>query len=98
VEPGGADDEVIDCGYVAELLARDWGFHRDATANLERVRRAVPGEIALAGDGARRVEDAAVKLRETIDGTRKSMAWKMRARVGDRMQWWEDVSDRELTY
>lgn len=98
VEPGGADDEVIDCGYVAELLARDWGFHRDATANLERVRRAVPGEVALAGDGARRVEDAAVKLRETIDGTRKSMAWKMRARVGDRMQWWEDVSDRELTY
>jgi hypothetical protein len=98
VEPGSGDDEVIDCGYVAGLLARDWGFHRDATANLERVRRAVAGEVSLGGDGARRAEEAAVKLRETIDGTHKSMAWRMRARVGERMQWWEDVSDRELTY
>jgi hypothetical protein len=39
-----------------------------------------------------------VKLREAIDETQKSRGWRMRARVGERMQWWEDVSEREDTY
>jgi hypothetical protein len=95
VAPGDGDGEVIDCAYVAGLLARDWGFHRDATANLERVREAAP---RLSGDRGRRVEQRAVKLREAIDGTQKSRGWRMRARVGERMQWWDDVSEREDTY
>jgi hypothetical protein len=95
VESGSGDDELIDCRYVAGLLARDWGFHRDATANLERVRQAAP---VLAAERARRVEAGAVKLREAIDDTQKSRGWRMRARVGERMQWWEDVSEREDTY
>jgi len=94
VAPDQGDDEVIDCGYVAALLARDWGFHRDATENLERVRD-MAGALA---DGAQRVQDRAVKLRAAIDDKDKSRGWRMRARVGERMQWWDDVSDREDTY
>jgi hypothetical protein len=94
VAPGDGDDEVIDCEYVAGLLTRDWGFHRDATANLDRVHDAA----ATLGDGARRVEERAVKLRAAIDGTQKSRGWRMRARVGERMQWWDDVSEREDAY
>ena len=94
VAPGGGDDEVIDCEYVAGLLARDWGFHRDATANLDRVHDAA----ATLGDRAPRVAERAVRLREAIDGTQKSRGWRMRARVGERMQWWDDVSEREDTY
>ena len=95
VAPDDGHREVIDCGYVAGLLARDWGFHRDATANLERIRDAAS---ALAGDRAQRVHAGTAKLREAIDDTQKSRAWRMRARVGERMQWWEDVSEREDTY
>jgi hypothetical protein len=94
VAPDEGDGEVIDCAYVAGLLARDWGFHRDATANLDRVRDAA-GALA---DGAQRVQDRAVKLRAAIDDKDKSRGWRMRARVGDRMQWWDDVSEREDTY
>jgi len=95
VEPAAGNDELIDCRYVAGLLARDWGFHRDATANLERVRQAAP---VLPAERARRVETGATKLQEAIDDTQKSRGWRMRARVGERMQWWEDVSEREDTY
>ncbi len=95
VAPDEGHHEVIDCGYVAGLLARDWGFHRDAMANLERIRDAAG---ALAGDRAQRVQAGAAKLREAIDDTQKSRSWRMRARVGERMQWWEDVSEREDTY
>jgi hypothetical protein len=33
-----ATGEAIDAGYVAGLLARDWGFHHTATANLAGLR------------------------------------------------------------
>ena len=36
--PAGACRSAIDRDYVAGVLAGDWGFHRDATANLDRVR------------------------------------------------------------
>jgi hypothetical protein len=89
------DPERIDRDYVAGLLAADWGFYRDATANLDRVRDAAG---ALAPHSADRVDEAARALSEAIEDARKGMAWRMRARVGERMQWWEDVSEREATY
>lgn len=93
VGPAG-DPERIDRDYVAGVLAGDWGFHRDATANLERVREAA-GPLALPTE---RVDDAATALQKAIGQARKSMGWRMRARVGERMQWWEDVDERVDTY
>jgi hypothetical protein len=94
VGPGG-DPERIDRDYVAGVLAGDWGFHRDAVANLDRVREA---QVPLSAEQLRRVDEAAGALRDAIGHVRKSMAWRMRARVGERMQWWEDVSERVDTY
>jgi hypothetical protein len=92
------DDERIDRDYVAGVLAGDWGFHRDATANLDRVRREAGREVPISAAQARRVDEGAAALGDAIAQARKSMAWRMRARVGERMQWWEDVSERVDTY
>ncbi|HEX2156017.1 MAG TPA: hypothetical protein VHS79_03365 [Actinomycetes bacterium] len=87
------DPEAIDAGYVAGLLARDWGFHHTATANL----------AALAGGGAANGSAATVAERVSdllaaIEAAPKSVRWRARARVGERMQWWQDVDDREAVY
>jgi hypothetical protein len=97
VGPAG-DQERIDRDYVAGVLAGDCGFHRDATANLDRVREAAGRQVPLSAERVRRVHDAAVALGEAIAQAHKSMAWRMRARVGERMQWWEDVNERVDTY
>jgi hypothetical protein len=97
VGPAG-DQERIDRDYVAGVLAGDWGFHRDATANLERIREAAGGQVPLSAERVRSVDDGAGALGEAIARTRKSMGWRMRARVGERMQWWEDVDERVDTY
>jgi hypothetical protein len=94
VGPAG-DGERIDRDYVAGVLSRDWGFHRDASANLERV---ASGELPLAAERARRARDSAAELAEAIARAPKSLAWRMRARVGERMQWWQDVNERVDTY
>ena len=86
--------EDIDPAYVAGLLARDWGFHRTATANLQALRSSAEG-----GNGSGRlVGDRAGALLAAIDAAPKSVRWRARARLGERLQWWQDVDDREAVY
>jgi hypothetical protein len=69
----------------------DWGWWRTVTGNLDRVIELVGGELArLVPSGARHdpVEQAAA-LRRHADTMRKSLKWKLRARVGERVQWYE---------
>jgi hypothetical protein len=88
-EPG----EAIDAGYVAGLLARDWGFHHTATANLAALRAEPPGN----GTG-QLVGERVDALLAAIDAAPKSVRWRARARVGERLQWWQDVDEREAVY
>jgi hypothetical protein len=94
--PVGAADqpgEGIDPAYVAGLLARDWGFHHTATANLAALRD------DPAGNGtAATVRGRAEALLGAIEAAPKSVRWRARARVGERMQWWQDVDEREAVY
>jgi hypothetical protein len=95
------DRELIDAGYVAGLLAHDWGLHHTAVANLERIVRALHGAEGDALGGPQLVAPAltgAELLRAAIDGAAKSRGWRLRARIGERMQWWEDVDEREGAY
>jgi hypothetical protein len=87
------DGEAIDAGYVAGLLARDWGFHHTATANLAALRAAPPGN-----GGGRLVAERIDALLARIEDAPKSVRWRARARVGERLQWWQDVDEREAVY
>ena len=85
--------EAIDPAYVAGLLARDWGFHHTATANLAALR-----DEAAGNGSAATVRGRVDALLGAIEGAPKSVRWRARARVGERMQWWQDVDDREAVY
>jgi hypothetical protein len=86
-----SDPEAIDAAYVAGLLARDWGFHHTATLTALADGGAGNGSAATV---AERVTD----LLAAIEAAPKSVRWRARARVGERMQWWQDVDDREAVY
>ena len=112
-EVGEGGEEEIEAAHIARLLARDWGFHHTATANLARVQRGVtsagpagtactPGAasqvIDVGEEGIARVLRGAGRLLDAIAAEPKSLAWRMRDKVGERKQWWQDVDDREATY
>jgi hypothetical protein len=86
--------------YVTGLLAGDWGFHHSAVANLEAIcAQAGSGDrLGLAQDESERVVQRGRALLEQIEAAPKSLGWRMRAKVGERKQWWEDVNEREDTY
>jgi hypothetical protein len=83
----------IDVGYLTGLLARDWGFSYSATANLRAVRDATRDLDALDSDTAEVVRERADELIAAIDAEPKSSRWKMRARLGTRVRWYEDVQE-----
>jgi hypothetical protein len=96
---GDEKPELIDAGYIARLLARDWGFHHTAMRNLERVQpAAAEGPVDLGPAGNEQARLGAQRLRETVESEPKTLSWRVRDKVGERKQWWQDVDDREATY
>lgn len=86
-----ATGDGLDAGHVARQLARDWGFHHTATENVEKVRRLVP-EAGLNGDAAA-TGDRLQRLAAAIEQEPKTRRWKLRAKIGTRAQWYEDVEE-----
>lgn len=76
----------IDAGYVAQLCARDWGLWRTLQLNRGRLEEyAERLEPSIRGAVVARLDE----LFHRIDREPKSMAWKLRARIGDRVRWYE---------
>ncbi len=67
VSPTGGRRPSI-AGYVAQLMADDWGFYHTATANLDKVGESAAGVAALSGSNASDIaENAAAILRQIED-------------------------------
>ena len=90
---GSGDDDTVDVGRIARLCADDWGLWRTLTRNLETVAALAGTYPQLDADQRARVAGATSALKSAIDSVPKSMAWRMRDRVGDRRQWWTDVEE-----
>ena len=92
-----ADLERVSVSTVAGVLARDWGFHHTATRNLDRLASHA-GTVEIAAGERARLLESIVALQAAADAAPKTLGWRLRARVGERLQWWQDVDEREATY
>ncbi|MGH2936043.1 MAG: hypothetical protein ACRDL2_16230 [Gaiellaceae bacterium] len=79
----GADE--LDADAVADTLAGDWGFWYTATANVEKARSQADGQAA----------EQLAELARRIDQRPKSSRWKMRAKVGPRLRWYQEVEEAQ---
>jgi hypothetical protein len=90
LDPGGAD--AIDAARVATLTSRDWGLQRTFELNLERLREAV-GALPLEQGSREAIAVRIERLGAVIDAAPKSRKWKLRDRIGDRKQWYEEPEE-----
>jgi hypothetical protein len=85
-----ARGEVIDTGRFGEVLAADWGWWRTCTGNLEKLPELLAGSPELAPPRPRFDPLAqAAQLLEVAKSVPKSVKWRLRANVGDRVRWYE---------
>jgi hypothetical protein len=87
----GDEAETIGLARFGKVVADDWGWWRTTTGSLDRVVELARGELArLVPPGCDFDPiDQAVALRKHADAVPKGLKWKVRARVGDRVQWYE---------
>jgi len=98
VTASGAGPEELDATYLAGVLAGDWGFHHTAVTNMAKIADATNDASDLGAETNRVILDRLDALATAIDSAPKSRRWRLRARVGERIQWWQDVDEREATY
>jgi hypothetical protein len=83
--PLGSGVEEIDGERLARYLGSDWGLWRTVTENISRLREWSPGAPA----GGDRIAAMVDFLTSLIEAAPRSLKWKARARIGDRMIWYE---------
>lgn len=94
VSPDGpAGPDTIDAGHVAGVMRGDWGFCYTAQANLGKIADAAGRLPALPAPAAASVRERAAALLGAIEAAPKTRRWKLRARAGTRVRWYEEVED-----
>lgn len=90
---GDNDHETIDIARISRLCSQDWGLWRTVTMNLGKVAQ-VGREYAQLNDEEKKHLSSQVELALTrINAEAKPMAWRLRAKIGDRIKWYQEVDD-----
>ena len=87
-----ADGDSINGAYVASACAADWGLWRTSTLNLDRTIDALP-EYGFTDAERELIARRVGRLRGDIEIVPKRATWKLRSRVGDRVQWYEEPEE-----
>jgi hypothetical protein len=72
---------------VAEVCAGDWGLYTTVADNLGKARALAP-ELG-GGDDLERIEARIRELQRRLELEPKTRAWKLRAKIGRRVRWYE---------
>ena len=90
---GDGDRDTINLARIAKLCAEDWGFWRTTTMNLEKLERFAASRPELNEEQKARLTASVAALRQRLDAEPKPLAWRMRARIGERVKWYNDVEE-----
>jgi hypothetical protein len=90
---GDEDKETINIKRIAGLCSTDWGLWRTTTMNLDKVRQMAQGYEQLTSEQKEKINSQVEKALARMDQEPKSLAWRLRARVGDRVKWYKDVDE-----
>jgi hypothetical protein len=85
---GEGDAETINLQRVADLCAQDWGLWKTVTVSAGKVADYCDA-YNLPGPEKLTIAERLTVLRLALDDTPKSLKWKMRAKVGDRLKWYD---------
>ncbi len=107
--PLGQDDGAPDASQgqgainvprIVAITSTDWGWWRTVTGNLDKLAQYLVSEYKPAdldvGKGRGVLFDPGAQVRDlraAIDAAPKSTRWKMRARVGERVAWYDEPEE-----
>ncbi len=85
------DDDSIAISTIVSLLNQDWGFYYTTQQNLQKVRQIANG--LLEKEHVDTIIQRIDFLSSAIETAPKTMRWRIREKIGTRMQWYNDVEE-----
>ena len=86
------DNSAINIDYITQQLGSDWGFWKTIILNLERVAQYLHEELDV-NTFSKALENV-TELQKVLEDCPKSLSWKLRDIVGERVKWYEEPEDR----
>ncbi|MEM3192503.1 MAG: hypothetical protein QW292_10555 [Candidatus Parvarchaeota archaeon] len=74
--------------FIVKLCAEDWGIYKTLTSNLIKVGNFAK-TLELSSEDSKLVQEKILGLLDDIEHSDKSLKWKMRSRIGEKVRWYE---------
>lgn len=91
---GKTDKETINVDYICKILANDWGFYYTVTENLKKIVSFLEFYNILTYQDKLNIKSKVDGLLQAIDKYPKSLAWKLRAKIGPSKKWYKEVEEK----
>jgi hypothetical protein len=90
---GDEEEETINRSRLANLCAQDWGLWKTVTTNLRKVKDYVNTCQGIEDSDRVDVKLKIDQLLANIDAAPKSTRWSLRAKIGEKKKWYNDVEE-----
>ncbi|HEY5669235.1 MAG TPA: hypothetical protein VIS10_04505 [Anaerolineales bacterium] len=90
---GEGDRETVNAEVIASTLGDDWGFWRTVTGNLNLLDQMLDQYTGLKDEDRQVVRERIHQLQVRIESQPKTVKWKLRSRIGERVKWYKDVEE-----
>ena len=88
------DGDRINSSIISALCARDWGLYTTVTLTMDKINTLLVNENpGLDKDEVQLIQSRIETIQQTMDTAPKTLSWKVRARIGKRMRWYEEVEE-----
>jgi hypothetical protein len=92
---GEIDLETINGKRIASILGNDWGFWRTVTGNLKVLNERLDTYENLSAQDRQVVRERIEQLQERVEAQPKTLRWKARAKIGEKLKWYKSVEELE---
>jgi hypothetical protein len=75
-------------------MRQDWGFYHTFTTNLKRVPEHFAEFPSMQDNQLNLIRARIDELLRVLEASPKTLGWKMRAKVGTRARWYQEVSEK----
>jgi hypothetical protein len=84
----------LDASFVARLCAKDWGLWRTCVGSIDRLLANLESSPLDPGEAAR-VQARLEALRGYLEAEPKTMKWRLRSQVGDKVRWYQQPEEEQ---
>ena len=92
------DSDAINEKIIINLLSDDWGFYYTAMNNLRKLRGLLSEDSSvkdvLSDSDVKNIDEKIDHILKAVTEAPKTMRWKMRAKIGARKRWYQEVESK----